>query len=243
MKKRMITAILPLALLLTACGKAKTKINPNDYISINFGGTASSGTAEYTFDAKKMVEDNPEAFGLKSGYSQTELDGVVGKLTSAGIGQLSKSEGVTNGDEVSFSWNESVLKALEGDYSIKWDGASTYKVTVENLPDLVEVNPFDYIEPKTEGESPNIAFGCDDTEFKVKYDDLFQKVRKDSSDLLTIVIAYSEDTSDHQSGDTITAKLAVWDRIMGEYTNDDVVELCKEAGYLITQTEKEYTIE
>lgn len=126
MKKRIIAAILPLALLLASCSKAKAKINPNNYISINFGGTSSSGTAEYTFDAKQMVMDNPEAFGLKSGYSQTELDGVVSKLTSAGIGQLSKSEGVTNGDEVSFSWNESALKALESDYNIKWEGATEY---------------------------------------------------------------------------------------------------------------------
>ncbi len=243
MKKRMITAILPLALLLTACGKAKTKINPNDYISINFGGTASSGTAEYTFDAKKMVEDNPEAFGLKSGYSQTELDGVVGKLTSAGIGKLSKSEGVTNGEEVSFSWDENVLKSLEGDYSIKWDGASTYKVTVENLPDLVEVNPFDYVEPLYEGESPHISFGCDYNKFEEKYYDLYQKVQKNSSNILTVGFQVVEDNSEHQTGDILTVKFSVWSRLDSVYTDDDVVELCKEAGYLITQTEKEYTIE
>ena len=243
MKKRIITAIIPLALLLTACGKAKTKINPNDYISINFGGTASNGTAEYSFDAKKMVTDNPEAFGLKTGYSQTELDGVVGKLTAAGIGQLSKSEGVTNGEEVSFAWNESVLKALEGDYDIKWDGDSAYKVTVENLPELIELNPFDFTTPLYEGESPHISFGCDHTVFDEQYNDLYNKVRKSSSDTKTIGFQIIGDNTEHQTGDLITVRFAIWDRIDSIYTDDDVVEICKEAGYLITQTEKEYTIE
>ena len=243
MKKRMITAIIPLALLLTACGKAKTKINPNDYISINFGGTASSGTAEYTFDAKKMVEDNPEAFGLKSGYSQTELDGVVGKLTSAGIGQLSKSEGVTNGDEVSFSWNESVLKSLEGDYSIKWDGATAYKVTVENLPEVVEVNPFDYVKLSWEGESPHIRPFFDSSQFSEQFDDLFQKLMKKDSGIKTVSFHPLVNKDEYESGDKITLSFEVWSRLDSVYTDDDVVELCKEAGYLITQTEKEYTIE
>lgn len=81
-KRLIITAILPLAFLLTSCGGTKgakaevnpndsvkvehtdTKINPNDYVKIEYTGYSNDATATFSLDASKMVTDYPEAFRL-----------------------------------------------------------------------------------------------------------------------------------------------------------------------------------
>ena len=114
---------------------------------------------------------------------------------------------------------------------------------VADLPELIEVNPFDYIKLSWEGESPHIRPFFDSSQFLEQYDALLQNVMKNSFGIKTVSFHSLGNKDEYETGDKITIAFEVWSRLDSVYTDDDVVELCKEAGYLITHTEKEYTIE
>ena len=229
MRRLIIAAMIPLTLLLTSCGEKK--INPNDYLTISYEGYSEDATATASLDANKMVTDYPEAFRLGKDYAQSDLNKVVEQINQSVLGTLSKTEGISNGDEISFSWDENALAALEDNYKIKWSGYEEIKENVSGLSELKKIDPFENYQPEFQGESPHITTVGD-------YD--FLRV-DDNEDMQRIVYRYLPEHGEFSTGDTLTVKLYFWN--VGFDESVDVVEYGKKHGYLITQTEKEYTIE
>lgn len=227
MKKILIAAMIPFTLLLTSCGEKK--INPNDYLTIDYDGYSEAATAVASLDANKMVTDYPEAFRLGKDYKQSDLNKVVNQINQSALGTLSKTEGISNGDEISFSWDKDALSALEGSYKIKWSGYKEIKETVADLPELIKYDPFDGFTPTFVGKSPHI-----------KTDGGYTLIHPNDSELC-LAIRYLPENGEFSTGDKMTAKVYFWGA--GFDDNFDVVEMSKEYGFLITQTEKEYTVE
>lgn len=229
MKRIMIAAMIPLTLLLTSCGEKK--INPNDYLTISYEGYSEDATATASLDANKMVTDYPEAFRLGKDYAQSDLNKVVEQINQSALGTLSKTEGISNGDEISFSWDENALSALEDSYKIKWSGYEGIKETVSGLDELKKIDLFENFQPRLKGSSPHITTDGDYDYVQVD----------DCEEMHHIVYRYLPEHTEFATGDTITVKLCIWRFGFDEST--DVVEYAKHYGYLITETEKEYTIE
>ena len=243
MKRLIIAAMIPLAFLLTSCGEKK--INPNDYLTIAYDGYSEAATAVASLDANKMVTDYPEAFRLGKDYKQSDLNKVVNTINQSALGTLSKTEGISNGDEISFSWDKNALSALEGSYKVKWAGYKDVKETAAGIPELEKLNPFDYYSLTFKEKPQNKrSIHVDQTALEHQYESLCTNVRKNSGDYFYLhfeVLNYQPD--DYNVGDKIKVRFGVMDRVLNKFTDEDVVELCKQNGYLITQTEKEYTVE
>lgn len=241
MRKLMIAAMIPLALLLTSCGEKK--INPNDYLTITYDGASGGATAVASLDANKMVTDYPDAFRLGKDYKQSDLNKVVDQINQSTLGTLSKSEGISNGDEISFAWDKNALSALEGSYKIKWSGYKDIKATASGIPELEELNPFDYIDVSFKGESSKFTVSADPSRFWSKYAKLIDDVEKQSGMLRTINFDCKNPKQEYAAGEKLILQFRVYDRSSSKFNDEDVVELCKKSGYLITETEKEYTVE
>lgn len=231
MKKLMIAAMIPLAFLLTSCGE--TKINPNDYLTISYDGYSEAATATASLDANKMVTDFPEAFRLGKDYKQSDVNKVVDQINKSSLGQLSKTEGISNGDEISFSWDKNALSVLESSYKVKWSGYEEIKETVAELPELKKFDPFEDFTPKFEGKSPHIKTTGD-----------YDFVRPDDCEDLLLAIRFLPEHGEYSTGDKLTAKVYLWEFGFNVEDSFDLVEYVKQRfGYEITQTEKEYTVE
>ena len=64
MKIKQILIAGAAALLLLASGCGRTAVNLDDYVSLETDGLNTKGTASLSVDFEKMVDDNPDAFGL-----------------------------------------------------------------------------------------------------------------------------------------------------------------------------------
>ena len=242
MKKLMIAAMIPLAFLLTSCGEKK--INPNDYLTIAYDGSSGNATAVASLDANKMVTDYPDAFRLGKDYKQSDLNKVVNTINQSALGTLSKTEGISNGDEISFSWDKNALSALEGSYKVKWSGYKDVKETATGIPELEKLNPFDYLDVSFQGKTPHITSQIDPTRFWTEYDSLLNDIKSKSGMVYTVNFESVEFKPEYSKGDKLKVQFSVYNRATSKFTDEeDVVELCKQSGYLITQTEKEYTVE
>ena len=239
MKKLMIAAMIPLAFLLTSCGEKK--INPNDYLTIAYDGYSEAATAVASLDVNKMVTDYPEAFRLGKDYKQSDLNKVVNQINQSALGTLSKTEGISNGDEISFSWDKNALSALEGSYKVKWSGYKDVKETAAGIPELEKLNPFDYFTLSFEGTPQKRTLYFDSSKFIGS--PLDNDVRDKSGMNYYLSFQKSDNERNYKVGDTVTIKFIVMDRVLNKPSDEDPIELCKQSGYLITQTEKEYTVE
>lgn len=241
MKRLIIAAMIPLAFLLTSCGEKK--INPNDYLTIVYDGYSEAATATVSLDVNKMIADYPGAFKLGKNYSQSDLNKVIDSISKSTLGQLSKTEGISNGDEISFSWDKNALSALEGSYKIKWSGYKEIKETVSDLPELEKLNPFDYVKVSFDGKSPHIVASFDISQFTNEYNAFMEDVKTKSGMTRSVYYDFVDFKEEYASGDKILVRFRVYNRATSKFNDEDVVELCKSSGYLITQTEKEYTVE
>ena len=108
-RKQMIKmiAVIPAALILTGCGR--TAIDVNDYVDIECEGADTKGTATCTVDFARMVEDNLELFGLDEA-NEVKQNGIVTNIESNLTGKLDKEEALSNGDTVTFKWDDSGLE-------------------------------------------------------------------------------------------------------------------------------------
>ena len=239
MKKLIIAVIIPLALLLTSCGEKK--INPNDYLTIDYDGYSEAATAVASLDANKMVTDYPEAFRLGKDYKQSDLNKVVNQINQSALGTLSKTEGISNGDEISFSWDKNALSTLEGSYKIKWSGYKDVKETATGISELEKLNPFDYYDISFQGTAQKMTLSQDTSKFMEL--PLDSDIREKSGMCYYPSFQIVDYQPNYKKGDTITVRFVIMDRGLNKPSDEDPIEICKKSGYLITQTEKEYTVE
>lgn len=96
-------AVFSIALLVTGCGR--TKVDLNDYLTLECEGYDTVGKADFTFDYEKLIDDNPKAFGLSKDYSDEDYLGVLLSIDSYIDGDLDKTDSLSNGDTVTFKWD------------------------------------------------------------------------------------------------------------------------------------------
>ena len=144
MKKMHSAAIVVLSLnlcaVLTGCGR--TKINLNDYLTVNYDGYETVGTASSSFDMEKMISENPSAFGLKGEVSEMELLGVEIILDESLKGSLDKTNGLSNGNKITYHWEIVGEDSLKEKYPVSFVHEDiTY--TIEGLEQAEEFDPFE----------------------------------------------------------------------------------------------------
>lgn len=214
-------------LSLTACGK--TKINLDDYVELKYEGFDTLGTATYEFDYKQFERDFEETLKLTKegederrdmkeaaeamglGKSEPEL------LATFLKGEIDKSEGLSNGDEVSFTWDiddEEISELFKVELTY-----SDITGTVSGLEEAAPFDPFDGYNVTFTGSAPDGRVSIDDK-------------RPADSPRLGIELSQTEGLS---NGDVVKATISGY---------DDVAKYCVENfGKIPTITEKEFTVD
>lgn len=205
--------LLPLALCLSGCG-AKT-VNLNDYLTIECSGIDTAGKASFSVDVEQLVEDNAEALGLEDasfGSLLTVYDDFYSKLD----GELDKTSELSNGDKITFKWDDIDTKKFKEKYSVKLN-FSDVPYEVSGLDEAKEFNPFDYVNVTCEGFAPygklNISKNGENPVSGISY-------RADKVDGLS-------------NGDKV---------IITAEAGSDIKEYCMSKGYIPSETEFEYTV-
>ena len=144
-----LLAVLPMAALITGCGRAS--INANDYLEVNIDGYDTAAQASYSIDYEKMIEDNAEAFGIDE-KSGSEMLGLEMLMEEHLDGKLDKTSEIKNGDEVVFKWDDNAAASIEEKYKVKIK-LSEEKITVKDLEEAQKFDPFEFVNVVFDGIS------------------------------------------------------------------------------------------
>lgn len=217
MRKKIIFIGLLASSLLALTGCGKTTVNANDYLELDVSGYNTVGTASWSFDAEQFVMDNSDAFGI-SDTSEMEYLSVIVNIEEYLNGELDKEDNLSNGDVVTFKWNETDVDKLEEKYNININ-AEDKIIDVSSLEEPKEIDLFEYVNVTFDGIAPN------------------GNVNINVADNIPINIKFSADKLDNlKNGDVV--------KIVAESSgNSDVKDYCFQNGYIPKDTEKEYTVE
>lgn len=193
-------------------------INLNDYLVVEYEGYNGYATAHYYFDEEKFIEDYGDKLKYKDEGTKSTITYFGSDLQKYILnsidGRLDKTNGLQNGDEITFSWDVSSDINEVSNYRFKYKDC---KYTVSELEDVVSFNPFDYINVEFEGTSP---YGMVDILDVEGTDGLVN-----SEDFI------ASDYSDLREGDTITV-----------YFDCDIESFIGRTGRAPQITEKEYVV-
>lgn len=217
MKKRIIFIGMLASSLLALTGCGKTTIDANEYLELEVNGYDTAGKVSCKFDAEQLVMDNLEAFGL-SDASEMEYYSVIMNIEEYLSGEPDKKEELSNGDTVTFKWNESKADKLEEKYkvNIKTDDKV---IDVSALEEPEEIDLFEYVNVTFDGIAPN------------------GRVNISTESNIPVKISFTADKTDTlKNGDVIkiTAQAP---------SGTDIADYCFQNGYVPKETEKEYTVE
>lgn len=168
-----VFAIIVIAIIGKIIGAVNNKINLNDYLTIEFYGYDTYGTATVDFDAEKLVKDHKDKLGVES---ENEMLRKIMVFETYVSGKLDKTEDLKNGDSVKFQWDVEEKKLEDNlDCKIKY---SDIKEKVKSLEKVTEYDPFEDLEVVFEGISPNASVRFDTS--KLQYTFLTFKADKQS---------------------------------------------------------------
>lgn len=208
-----LLVVLPMAALITGCGRAT--IDANDYLEITIDGYDTVAQASYSIDYDKMIEDNAEAFGLDD-KSEFETLGLEVLMEEHLDGELNKTSELKNGDEVVFKWDDNAASSIEEKYKVKIK-MSDEKIEVKDLEEAQKFDPFEYVNVVFDGISPN---GTVNIESK--------------PGIPVSGIMFSTDNQ---------RNLSNGDKIKITFGGANCADDCFRQGYIPEATEKEYTVE
>lgn len=213
-----MAAVLPLAAVIVSCGRVT--IDPNDYLNVEFEGMDSVAVATYSIDYEKMVTDNLKAFDIKSKKDEKDIERAVKKLKKYLGGELDNTRELSNGDKITFEWDDDDIEKLEKKYNIKLKVSNkTIEVTDLDVPE--EFDPFEYLDIEYTGVGENSVMS-----FKVDDD-------------LPVNLGFDADKKyGLKNGDKVTVTFGP-----SYYDEEDIMESCFNKGYKPTQIKKEYTVE
>ena len=204
-------------LTLTACGR--TEISLNEYLTTQISGAEGKGMIDWSLDTNALVQNHRAAFGLKENESQAEVIAEVDKLT----GTFNQSDSLFNGDSVTFAWDSAGIRALEQEYKVKLI-ADNLTVSVNGLPEVQQLNPFDYVT----------------IEYQQNEDEVMPVVKPTGGIPFWLDFIVTEQTGLHP-GDHFTVKIGK--TISGnELTQEQIAEFAQNQGYEITLFENEYLV-
>lgn len=175
-----LVALIVLITIIVCIAMHRPTVNMNDYITIEASGYNGYGKASYEFDSDRFIEENKKKFKISKSIREaakenlfTELglslygidvddkeDGMQLFFATTGLdGNLSKTNGLANGDKVIYSWSSSFLSddeiediAKEMHVKVKY---SDIEYTVENLQEVPTFDSFDGVEVSFIGMAPN----------------------------------------------------------------------------------------
>ena len=219
-----VIAVVVVAIVaLVVVKNQKKKVNINDYISVEYNGYETAGTAYVDFDETGFSEAVIKAQGkkLKNVKSLDDLDwsdlaDVMGSsnwdLIDSITFDVKPDSDLSNGDVVTVtaSWNEDYEKKAGVKILSK-----EQEFTVEGLEEVKEVDPFEDIEVTFSGTPPYV------------YPDW---TNNSDDDYLRYLWFNFEDYDSLDVGDTVTL------------TVDESEENALANGYKFTQTSKEYIV-
>ena len=219
-----VIAVVVVAIVaLVVVKNQKKKVNIDDYISVEYNGYETAGTAYVDFDETGFSEAVIKAQGkkLKNVKSLDDLDwsdltDLMGSsnwdLIDSITFDVKPDSDLSNGDVVTVtaSWNEDYEKKAGVKILSK-----EQEFTVEGLEEVKEVDPFEDIEVTFSGTPPYV------------YPDW---TNNSDDDYLRYLWFNFEDYDSLDVGDTVTL------------TVDESEENALANGYKFTQTSKEYTV-
>lgn len=200
-------------------------INLNKYIIINEEGYDHYGTISVSFDAEKFVKKYGDRISRK--YEGKSLSKDKEELLSETMGLIAslpkadKKEFLSNGDVISFSWDDEFLpefstlkmSVLLPDYKIKHDD---FEYKVQNLTEVKVFDPFKDVSVSITGVSGAGGFKLETNSTETQKDITFSPRTK----------------SDLSNGDTVTVNVKI----------DNVDEYVKKYNELPYPTEKVYEV-
>ena len=219
-----VIAVVVVAIVaLVVVKNQKKKVNINDYISVEYNGYETAGTAYVDFDETGFSEAVIKAQGkkLKNVKSLDDLDwsdltDLMGSsnwdLIDSITFDVKPDSDLSNGDVVTVtaSWNEDYEKKAGVKILSK-----EQEFTVEGLEEVKEVDPFEDIEVTFSGTPPYVYPNW---------------TNNSEDDYLRYLWFNFEDYDSLDVGDTVTL------------TVDESEENAMANGYKFTQTSKEYTV-
>jgi hypothetical protein len=222
-KKLNMKILIPIVVLVIAAvasfvvyTQLKKRVNINEYITVEYSGYDSVGTAKYVIDkdglsqALLKAQGKSDSQALLAGYG---LDDSYSTLMEYVEISLDKREDLSNGDkvQVKISCNQ-IAESVLGIKLVYKD----MEVTVEGLEATKNVDPFENVEVTFSGVSPKAT----------------AKVSNNSTDSYLKELSFKvSKTSGIKIGDTITVTM-----------NVDEKTAAKE-GYVFSQTSKTYKCE
>ena len=147
-----IGALVLATVCLSGCGR-KT-ISLNDYLDYHIAGYDGMGSVTSDVKESDIVEDNLKAFGVgdtdESFFSALNTYDVVSGLS----GEWDKSSELSNGDTITFTWDEDKIKRIEEAYPVRLKH-SKVKVKVKDLPKVETYDAFQDIDIEFTDTAPN----------------------------------------------------------------------------------------
>ncbi|MBQ7602520.1 MAG: zinc ribbon domain-containing protein [Lachnospiraceae bacterium] len=141
--------LVGLAVLLLLLFGAKQKINMNDYVKVKFDGYDTIGKAEASFDTKAFRKAFDEKLKWKKKAYEEQYGSPVDFLIKIYTGALSKTEGLKNGEKVTYKWNLS--EEFPKDIMNANISAEDCEVEVEGLEEVEVFDPFKDLEVVFDG--------------------------------------------------------------------------------------------
>lgn len=137
-----IGMILGTALCLSGCGS--TTINMNDYLEYEIGGYEGYGTISSQVNTQSAMSDyEDEIARLNDGAEDAAVLAALDsyRLMERIDGEWSQTDSLSNGDTVTFTWDEDAIQDFEDscDVKIKY---SDVKVTIEGLEEVATYDAF-----------------------------------------------------------------------------------------------------
>lgn len=212
--------VIVLAIIVILLVNKKTVINLNDYVTVSFSGYDTMGRATVSLDEEEFLKDYGEKISYKSEDNNNtffEPAEYVWNLCIAG--SLNEIDKLSNGQQVTYSWNcEDELALEQVDCKLKYEDII---FTVEGLEEITVVDLFADVEITYTGVSPEGS----------------AEVKNKSSEELYQSLNYTVEPSEGLSnGDEVTVTVSTY--------YGDLEEYCKSNfGKNPEATEKKYTVE
>ena len=205
-----IAAIIVAIVMLLNKGPAE--IDLSNYVEIEYDGYDTTGTAYVYINDTKLLVDILKAQGEDTNTSKVSFS-MKALMNSIEVEQ-NTYEGLSNGEKISITVKFDQLLMEENDIEFK---NATKEYTVEDLVELIEVDPFENITIRFSGTSP---------EGYAYYDN--------SSDISCVRWAEMEFDKDDElaNGDTVTLRVT-----------QKAIDNAVSNGYRFTVTSKDYKVE
>ena len=217
-------AVIVFVVIITVFMNVRKTINLNDYVTVEYAGYDTAGTASVTIDEAALgqkiqevgkVPEISDEYALLEGLSPSDVFEIIIAYYGSDFidADVTPAEGLSNGDKVTvnIAYSEQIGKELGVKFKAKEE-----TIEVNGLEEAETVDPFADVTVEYEGFAP----------------DLTVNISNHSSNEYLSGLTYTADVTDGlRPGDTYTV------------TVDADEESAFSHGYILTETSKEYTCE